>query len=100
MFQESGFSFIRGIVSIKQPTETKIAAFTDLADHIDWILSVRDEVDFKTNKKLSSLPSNIPFVEPSTRIGTNEEPVNKEPVVWVHPNENITYFDKTLLLVS
>lgn len=74
MFQESGFSFIRGIVSIKQPTDTKIAAFTDLADHIDWILSVRDEVDFKMN--------------------------NEKLVTWVHHNEKSTYFDKSLLLVS
>ena len=45
LFEENGSFFIRGIVSIKQPTKTSIAAFTDLADHVNWILKIRDQIE-------------------------------------------------------
>ncbi|XP_065204426.1 modular serine protease-like [Planococcus citri] len=44
LFRENGLYYIRGIVSLKQPSITAIAAFTDLADHIQWVLSLVNEV--------------------------------------------------------
>ena len=57
LFREGLFYYIRGIVSLKQPTATAIAAFTDLADHITWILSVRNEVEQDIIKKETTLGS-------------------------------------------
>ncbi|XP_065210564.1 modular serine protease-like [Planococcus citri] len=45
LFREGNFYYIRGIVSLKQPTATAIAAFTDLADYVDWILAVRNAIE-------------------------------------------------------
>ncbi|XP_065210327.1 transmembrane protease serine 9-like [Planococcus citri] len=45
LFLEGNAYYIRGIVSLKQRTATAIATFTDIADHVDWILSVLKEVE-------------------------------------------------------
>lgn len=44
-------------MSLKQPTATAIAAFTDLADHITWILNVRNEIEQEIIKKETTLAS-------------------------------------------
>ncbi|XP_065225688.1 uncharacterized protein LOC135849263 [Planococcus citri] len=51
LFKKNDIYYLRGIVSLKQPSLTGIAAFTDIADHVDWITSVRKELEqqpFKT----------------------------------------------------
>ncbi|XP_065208510.1 uncharacterized protein LOC135837230 [Planococcus citri] len=45
LLRDGPFYYLRGIVSVKRSSETSIAAFTDLTDHIDWILRMRDEVN-------------------------------------------------------
>ncbi|XP_065210568.1 modular serine protease-like [Planococcus citri] len=57
LFREGTFYYIRGVVSIMQPSSMAIAAFTDLADHINWILSVRNEVEQDIIKKETTLVS-------------------------------------------
>lgn len=53
---ENGLYFLRGIVSLKQPTSTAIAAFTDLADHIDWILATRNAIEQEILTKETKIP--------------------------------------------
>ncbi|XP_065204420.1 uncharacterized protein LOC135834469 [Planococcus citri] len=55
LFRENGLYYIRGIVSVKQPSQTAIAAFTDLADHIQWILRVVNEVKLNLINKETTL---------------------------------------------
>ena len=50
MFQEKNRYYIRGIVSSK-PTASWVVMFTDINIHIDWILSVRNEVEPNIIKK-------------------------------------------------
>lgn len=57
LFRENNFYHIRGVVSLKQPTETAIAAFTDLADYVDWILAVRNSLEQEVTKEEIILPS-------------------------------------------
>ncbi|XP_065204423.1 uncharacterized protein LOC135834471 isoform X2 [Planococcus citri] len=63
LFRENNLYYLRGIVSLKQPTATAVAAFTDLADHIDWILTVRNEIEREMIKKDSTLPQRRPSHE-------------------------------------
>ncbi|XP_065204421.1 uncharacterized protein LOC135834470 [Planococcus citri] len=63
LFRENNLYYLRGVVSLKQPTSTAVAAFTDLADHIDWILAVRNEVEREMINRESTLPIRQPVVE-------------------------------------
>ncbi|XP_065208512.1 modular serine protease-like [Planococcus citri] len=45
LLRDGPFYYLRGIVSLKQASNSSVAAFTDLTDHIDWILRLRDEVN-------------------------------------------------------
>ncbi|XP_065209906.1 modular serine protease-like [Planococcus citri] len=45
LLRNGPFYYLRGIVSLKQASNSSIAAFTDLTDHIDWILKLQDEVN-------------------------------------------------------
>lgn len=45
LFRDGSFFYIRGIVSLKQPSQTALAAFTDVGMHVDWILSVKNEIE-------------------------------------------------------
>lgn len=54
-FQKQIFYYLRGIISLKEPTITAIAAFTDLADHYEWIREAYDEAE----KRMTSLPQKI-----------------------------------------
>ncbi|XP_065210570.1 clotting factor C-like [Planococcus citri] len=58
IFKEGAFYYIRGIVSIMH-SSTDIAAFTDLADHITWISSVRNEVEQDIIKNETTLASKV-----------------------------------------
>lgn len=52
LFQEGPFYYIRGVMSLKQPitttTTAAIAVFTDVAEHITWIIDVRNKVEQDT----------------------------------------------------
>ncbi|KAK7572041.1 hypothetical protein V9T40_014513 [Parthenolecanium corni] len=39
----TGLYYLQGVVSIKDPTETSIAAFTDVAQYIDWINEIKKQ---------------------------------------------------------
>lgn len=56
LIREGNLFYLRGIVSLKQPTKTALATFTDLADHIEWILAVRNEIEEGLLNGLSTLP--------------------------------------------
>lgn len=45
LFLEENSYYVRGIVSLKQRSATSIATFTDITDHVEWILSVREEIE-------------------------------------------------------
>ncbi|XP_065223466.1 modular serine protease-like isoform X2 [Planococcus citri] len=51
------FYYLRGLVSLKQPSVTSIAAFTDLADHIEWISAVANEVISRTPSSSQKIPT-------------------------------------------
>ena len=54
MIRDGKLFYVRGIVSVKHRSSSKIAAFTDLSDYVDWILSIQDEIDNKiTQEKLA-----------------------------------------------
>lgn len=50
LFKKNNYYYLHGIVSLKDPSTTGIAAFTDLAEHVGWISRVRNEVDEELNK--------------------------------------------------
>ncbi|XP_065209905.1 uncharacterized protein LOC135838202 [Planococcus citri] len=54
LLRDGPFYHLRGIASVKQASNSSIAAFTGLAYHIDWILRLRDEVN-----SIMSEPSKI-----------------------------------------
>lgn len=51
----TGLYYLQGIVSIKDPTETSIAAFTDVAQYIDWINDIKKQVENEALERDSTL---------------------------------------------
>ncbi|XP_065210347.1 coagulation factor IX-like [Planococcus citri] len=55
VFKEKDHYFIRGLVTRTLPSNPHIAAFTDVNDHIDWMLPVRNEVEQDVIEKETTL---------------------------------------------
>ncbi|XP_065210346.1 coagulation factor IX-like [Planococcus citri] len=55
VFKENNHYFIRGLVSVKILPKDPIVMFTDVNDHIDWMLMVRNEVEQDVIEKQTTI---------------------------------------------
>lgn len=55
MFLEKNHYFIRGLLALKSKSNPWLALFTDFNDHVDWMLSVRNEVEQDVIQKETTL---------------------------------------------
>lgn len=51
----TGLYYVQGILSNKDPSGTSLAAFTDLAQYIDWINNVKKKVESDLESEASEI---------------------------------------------
>lgn len=90
LFQQGNFYYIRGIVSIKDSNVTRIAAFTDLDAHIDWIMAVRNEME----KEIAQ--NNSASLEGTTPANAPSKPTTASTISRDACAVSASYLDKTL----
>ncbi|XP_065207242.1 uncharacterized protein LOC135836375 [Planococcus citri] len=78
VFEDRGLFYLRGIVSIKQYGSNSVNVFTDLTEHIDWIASVRDEVEKKPKKNQVQVNNVVSFTTVYQTVEA-ETPIKRAP---------------------